>query len=151
MRTQSAAPGITLTPCLTGPVPSPPPALPPFPADRGDLLVVDDPSQLHLLYAVCETVLVGSSMLTACTGSSLAGPAIARCALLVGPHGGPGLAEDLNAAALVAAEEALAVVRSTGARALCAHLLRCMRLHTRCTSRWREERLKAASARSHVL
>ena len=105
----------------------------PLHTDCGDVLLVGDPSQLPLLYAACETVLVGGSLLEdlpplppqpSLLGGSggfgacehLASPAVAGCAVLIGAHGGvvSSMAEDLNSAAVAAAEEAAAAVRNTG-------------------------------------
>ena len=98
--------------------------------DCGDILLVGEPAQLPLLYAACETVLVGGSLLEeppqpSLLGGSggdfgacehLASPAVAGCAVLIGAHGGvvSSMAEDLNTAAVAAAEEAAAAVRNTG-------------------------------------
>ena len=98
------------------------------PSDCGDILLIPDPALLPLLYSVCKTVLVGGSLLVdpsvvdpagtppliGCEG--LASPAVAGCAVLVGPYGGAvsAMAEDLNIAAVAAAEEAAAAVRNTG-------------------------------------
>lgn len=86
------------------------------PTDDAPILVVHDASNLHLLYAVCDTVFMANSLAPGCTGESLAAPAVAGCAVLVGPHAGPStiMVEDLNSAAVVAAEEAAAAVRSAG-------------------------------------
>ena len=105
-----------------------PPRPPPLHADCGDILLVSAPGQLPLLYAACETVLVGGSLLedappqqSPLLGSfgaceHLASPAVAGCAVLIGAHGGvvSSMAEDLNSAAVAAAEEAAAAVRNTG-------------------------------------
>ncbi|KAG1655366.1 hypothetical protein FOA52_012093, partial [Chlamydomonas sp. UWO 241] len=83
---------------------------------NGDVLLVPDHAHLNLLYSVCDTVLMANSMLDSCKGESLAAPAVAGCAVLVGPYTGAnaGMAEELNAAAVAAAEEAAAAVRSAG-------------------------------------
>lgn len=89
--------------------PSPPP-------DDAPILLVHDASNLHLIYAVCDTVFMANSLAPGCTGESLAAPTVAGCAVMVGPHAGPStiMVEDLNSAAVVAAEEAAAAVRSAG-------------------------------------
>lgn len=93
-----------------------PVGVPPPPTDDAPILLVHDASILHLLYAVCDTVFMANSLAPGCTGESLAAPAVAGCAVLVGPHAGPStiMVEDLNSAAVVAAEEAAAAVRNAG-------------------------------------
>ena len=95
----------------------------PLLADCGDVLLIDDPAHLPLLYSACETVLVGGTLLEPDPDSarpsnceSLASPAVAGCTVLVGSHGGAisAMAEDLNLAAVAASEEAAAAVRNTG-------------------------------------
>ncbi|GAX73628.1 hypothetical protein CEUSTIGMA_g1079.t1 [Chlamydomonas eustigma] len=92
----------------------------------GDFLLVEDLSLLPLLYTACETVLVANNSLLGAKGwdsgsvnsgcDLMAGPAVAGCAVLVGAHGGSvsAMAEDLNGAAVAAAEEAAAAVRNAG-------------------------------------
>ena len=93
--------------------------------DCGDILLVNDPAVLPLLYSACETVLVGGTLLEPPSSASrpfvdscesLASPAVAGCTVLVGSHGGAisAMAEDLNLAAVAASEEAAAAVRNTG-------------------------------------
>lgn len=96
--------------------PVPLPLLIPTCAVATDIVLVDDVSQLPLLYSVCEVALMGNSLVEGASGHNLAEAAVAGCAILVGPHGGAAahMADELNSAALVAAEEAAAAVRSTG-------------------------------------
>ncbi len=95
-------------------------------ADDGDVLLVADPKQLPLLFSACETVFIANNSLSAMDPQAsslasagcelLAGPAVTACAVLVGARGGPctALAEDLNSAAVAAADEAAAIVRGAG-------------------------------------
>jgi len=87
---------------------------------------VEDLSLLPLLYTACETVLVANNSLLGLrqwdSGSVhsgcdlMAAPAVAGCAVLVGAQGGSvsAMADDLNGAAVAAAEEAAAAVRNAG-------------------------------------
>jgi hypothetical protein len=65
---------------------------------------------------VSEIAFIGNSLLEGCSGHNLAEAAVAGCAVLVGPHAGAftQMAEELNQAAVLAAEEAAAAVNSSG-------------------------------------
>ena len=73
--------------------------------------------QLPLFYAVCEVVFAGGSMFAASSptdcSSTIADAAVSGCAVLAGGQADR-MAEQLNAAAIAAAEEAAAIVQSTG-------------------------------------
>ncbi|WIA36478.1 hypothetical protein OEZ86_007778 [Tetradesmus obliquus] len=81
-----------------------------------DVLLVDVPSELPLMYSVSEVAFVGNSLLEGCGGHNLAEAAVAGCAVLVGEHAGHfnTMADELNQAAIMAAEEASAAVNSSG-------------------------------------
>jgi hypothetical protein len=67
-------------------------------------------------HSVCELVLMGNSLADSSSGHNLSEAAVAGCAIVMGPYGPAGghMAEELNSAAVAAAEEAAAAVRSTG-------------------------------------
>jgi hypothetical protein len=67
-----------------------------------DILLVDVPSELPLMYSVSEVVFVGNSLLEGCGGHNLAEAAVAGCAVLVGEHAGHfnTMADELNQAAV---------------------------------------------------
>jgi hypothetical protein len=79
-----------------------------------DVLLVDVPSELPLMYSVSEVAFVGNSLLEGCGGHNLAEAAVAGCAVLVGEHAGHfnTMADELNQAAVSAA---LTVSRDTDA------------------------------------
>ncbi|KAJ9507689.1 hypothetical protein QJQ45_019133, partial [Haematococcus lacustris] len=83
-----------------------------------DVLLVDELEQLSLIYSVVEVVVMGGSLIPGRPPHNLTQAAVAGCALLLGPHAANGpaelMAEQLNAAAWVAAEEAAAAVQSAG-------------------------------------
>jgi hypothetical protein len=67
-----------------------------------DVLLVDVPSELPLMYSVSEVAFVGNSLLEGCGGHNLAEAAVAGCAVLVGEHAGHfnTMADELNQAAV---------------------------------------------------
>ncbi|CAD7697115.1 unnamed protein product [Ostreobium quekettii] len=81
-----------------------------------DVFVVDLVGELPLLYAISEIAFVGGSLMEGSSGHNLAEAAVAGCAVVVGMHAGHfnRMADELNQAALVAAEEAAAVVNNSG-------------------------------------
>lgn len=81
-----------------------------------DVIVLDVPSDLTLMYSVSEIAFVGNSLLEGCGGHNLAEAAVAGCAVVVGEYAGhfSTMADELNQAAVMAAEEAAAAVNSSG-------------------------------------
>ncbi|GMH33462.1 hypothetical protein BSKO_01296 [Bryopsis sp. KO-2023] len=81
-----------------------------------DIFLVDDVGELPLLYAVSEIAFVGGSLLEGQEGHNLAEPAVSGCAVIVGKHAGQfnRMADELNEAAILAAEEAAEAVNSSG-------------------------------------
>lgn len=71
---------------------------------------------LPALCSVCELVLMGNSLVEGSPGHNLSEAAVAGCAIVLGPYGPASghMGEELNSAAVAAAEEAAAAVRSTG-------------------------------------
>jgi hypothetical protein len=67
-----------------------------------DVLLVDVPSELPLMYSVSEVAFVGNSLLEGFGGHNLAEAAVAGCAVLVGEHAGHfnTMADELNQAAV---------------------------------------------------
>ena len=84
--------------------------------DTADVLLVDTVWEVPLLLAVVDVVLVGNSLLPGCTGHNLSEAAVAGCAVLTGQYLGHygAMAQELNQASLMAAEETAAIVRHTG-------------------------------------
>lgn len=80
-----------------------------------DILLVHSPRALPLFYAVSEIVFMGNSLLPQGSGHNLAEAAVAGCAVVVGAQAGSftHMAEELNQAAVAAAEEAAAAVHRT--------------------------------------
>ena len=81
-----------------------------------DVCVVDSHGQLPLLYTVCEIVFVGGTLISDDIPGCLARPAVAGCAVLCGAKSPEivRLAEELNNAANVTAEESANAVYTAG-------------------------------------
>lgn len=67
-----------------------------------DVLLLDVPCDLPLMYSVSEIAFAGNSLLEGCVGHNLAEAAVAGCAVLVGEHAGHfnTMADELNQAAV---------------------------------------------------